>query len=177
MCANMRTWAPVYACTHACMPAHTHRHAHTGTRVCKHVHACPCTRARVCAHVHIYMYWEGRKEFCAGTNYLLITPRVSHVLVFMIEAVHSPSKPGSCHTRRMPMGPVATSPCPVWQRHVCCSEALRLPMLRVPTSYAGDGPPRTDLLSQMTKVLFAHWSSCRKQMEFSRALDSSGDLG
>ena len=140
---------------------------------------CVCVCVSVClsAHVHIYMCWEGRKEFCAGTNYLLITPRVSHVLVFMIEAVHSPSKPGSCHTRRMPMGPVATSPCPVWQRHVCCSEALRLPRLRVPTSYAGDGPPRTDLLSQMTKVLFAHWSSCRKQMEFSRALDSSGDLG
>ena len=37
--------------------------------------------------------------------------------------------------------------------------------------------PRTDLLSQMTKALLACWSSCRKQMEFSRALDSAGDLG
>ena len=99
-----------------------------------------CVCVCVSAHVHIHMWWEGRKEFCAGTNYLLIIPRVSHVLVFMIEAVHSPSNPGSCYTRRMPMGPVATSPCPVWQRHVCCPEALWLPRLRVPASYAGDGP-------------------------------------
>ena len=127
------------------------------SEVCVCVCVCLSVCLSVCLHTCTYTcVGGGRKEFCAGTNYLLITPRVSHVLVFMIEAVHSPSKPGSCHTRRMPMGPVATSPCPVWQRHVCCSEALWLPRLRVPTSYAGDGPPRTDLLSQMTKALFAH---------------------
>ena len=116
-------------------------HPGTQPKAClSEVCVCVCVCVCVSAHVHIHMWWEGRKEFCAGTNYLLITPRVSHVLVFMIEAVRSPSNPGSCHTWRMPMGPVATSPCPVWQRHVCCPEALWLPRLRVPTFYAGDGP-------------------------------------
>ena len=87
---------------------------------------CVCVCVCVCVHVHIYMWWEEREEFCAGTHYLLVTPRVSQVLGFMTEAVHRPSKPGSCHTWRVVLGPVLTPPVPFGrdvfaaQRHCGC---------------------------------------------------------